>query len=379
MFPGPRVTSLLLVALGAVMVWRQALAAGDSFSGMLERIGEGSLSLQLADRRIIDAKLPPAPGLDATGLASHYRMGDQVEITCKPIPPAWEPSTTRYQYLELTEIRLIRRPSAEELASLLGWVPFREGKNLLERPKTVPAPPSQGPDPTAPGGRELARARQVNLEYAANMPNFVADEKAKRYRRAPGSSTWRDFDTVEAEITFRGNHAARQAIRRDRKPWDQPFEALPGFKWYEGFGTEITPLFDPKCPTNIEFQGRSKVGGRPALEYQFAAPVEGCFPWFFFDYQRFNPARTGHFAIDEPDGHIIRLDEQASGFPAEIQFAEREEQITWDSVKIAGDSHLVPVRASFLVRYTDGTQYRIEVEYKNHRHFETSTNVTFHE
>jgi hypothetical protein len=239
------------------------------------------------------------------------------------------------------------------------------------------SPPVQVTDLNAPGGRELAHARRINLEYAANMPNFVADETAKRHRMGPGSSSWRDFDTVESEITFRGNRAARQRIRRNGKPWGQPFEALPGFKWYEGFGTEIRPLFDPKCPTTLEYQGRSKVGGRPLLDYRFSAPVDGCFPYFFFGYQRFNPRRTGHVFIDDPAGNIIQLDEEASGFPAEIEFSEREEHFSWDYVKIGDDLHLLPVRANLLVRYYDGTRYKIEVQYKNHRHFEASSNVTF--
>jgi hypothetical protein len=373
-------TGLRLTLLSGLPVLLAGLgfAAGSSFSGGLERVGIGSLSIRLADHRIIDAMLPNVPKLSATAVVFNYRMGDQIEIVCKPIQPVWEEATSRYQTLEVTTIRLIRRPSPEELAQLLAGVPFREGKNLLERPAVTAPPASQGPAPDAAGGRELADARRVNLEYAANMPNFVADEKAKRYRIGPGSTSWRDYDTVESEITFRGNHAARQGIRRDGKPWNQPFEALPGFKWYEGFGTEITPLFDAKCPTTIEYLGRSKANARSVIEYQFRTLVDGCFPFFFFQYQRYNPARTGHFSVDDPDGNIVQLDEEASGFPVEIQFAGREEHIAWDRVRIGEESHWLPVRAKFLVRYYDGTQYRIEVEYKNHRHFETSTNVTFH-
>jgi hypothetical protein len=304
-------------------------------------------------------------------------LGDRVEVTCKPIQPVWDEGTSKYQSLEVTAISLLRHPSAEELSKMLDAVPFREGKNLLQRPAAAARPPFQAADLNAPGGRELAHARSANLEYAANMPNFVADEKAKRYRSGPGSSTWRDFDTVESEITFRGNHASRQRIRRDGKPWEQPFEALPGFKWYEGFGTEISPLFDPKCPTTLDYQGRSSVHGRRLLDYQFSTPADGCFPFFFFDYQRYNPARSGHVFVDDPGGNIIQLDEDAKGFPAEIQFSEREEHISWNYVKIGEDSHLLPVRAEFLVRYYDGTRYRIEVEYKNHRHFEASSNVNF--
>jgi hypothetical protein len=119
------------------------------------------------------------------------------------------------------------------------------------------------------------------------------------------------------------------------------------------------------------------VGGRQLLDYQFSSPVDGCFPYFYFRYQRFNPPRTGHAFIDDPAGNIIRLDEEATGFPAEIEFSERQTQATWDYVKIAAESHLLPVRINSLVRYYDGTRYRIEVEYKNHRLFEASSNVRF--
>ena len=222
--------------------------------------------------------------------------------------------------------------------------------------------------------RELEHARRINLEYAANMPNFVADETAKRYRSTTESPDWRPYDTVEAEITFRGRRAVRQQIRRNGKPWDQPFDALPGFKWYEGFETEISPLFDPQCPTTIEYQGRSKVGGRQLLEYRFSSPVDGCFPFLYFAYQRYNPARTGHVFIDDPGGSVIQVDDEADGFPADFEFAGREEHMFWDYVKIGENSHLLPVRANFLVAYSSGTRYRVEVEYKNHRHFEASTN-----
>jgi hypothetical protein len=377
--PQARPVSIWPCFLASFLVLQPGIgsAADRSFSGALERVGSGSISIRLADRRVIDASLPNTPDLAAAALVAQYRLGDQMEVTCKSIQPIYEEATSKYQYLEVTAIRLIERPSAEDLLKRLDAFPFREGENLLPRPAVAVWPAIPDADLNVPGRRELAHARQVNLEYAANMPNFVADEHAKRYRMAPGSSDWRDFDTVESEITFKGNHAARQRIRRNGKPWDQPFEALPGFKWYEGFGTEISPLFDPKCPTTLEYQGRSTVRGRALLDYRFSTQVDGCFPFFFFDYQRYNPARAGHVFIDDPAGHIIQLDEDASGFPEEIQFADREEHISWDYVKIGSDSHLLPVRAEFLVRYYDGTRYRIEVEYKNHRHFETSSGVTF--
>ena len=367
---------LLVLASLLAMPPGRGFEGGLSFTGALERVGDQSISIKLPDRTVIDAMLPTAPALDAAAVAAQYKMGDEVEIKCQPIPPVWEAATSRFQSLQVTAMRFVRRPSTEEVLALLEAKP-REGKNLLERPTVAVSMPNRAAGSDAPGSRELEQARRINLEYAANMPNFVADEIAKRYRSTHQSPQWRAYDTVEDEIAFRARRVVRQQIRRSGKPWEQPFDALPGFKWYEGFETEITPLFDPRCPTTIEYEGRSKAAGRQLLEYRFSSPVDGCFPFLYFTYQRYNPARTGRVFVEDPGGSVIQVDDQANGFPADFEFAGREEHMFWDYVRIGDNSHLLPVRATFLVSYSSGTRYRVEVEYKNHRHFEASTKVTF--
>lgn len=255
---------------------------------------------------------------------------------------------------------------------MLGSGLASEGVNLLRPPPGVSAPKTSSDN-------NLEHARAVNLEYASKLPNFVADETAKRYISQGGSNAWHPLDIIETEITFKGNQAVRQQIRKDGKPWTRPFQALQGFKWSGGFGSEIRPLFDPKCPTSMEYEGSEELRGKRVLKYRFHSPVDGCFSPFYLEYQRYNPERTGHVFIEDPTGSLLQLDEEANGFPAEIEFVERREQVSWDYVKIGDTSHLLPVAANFLVTYTNGSRYRVEVQYTNHRHFEASTNITFHE
>ena len=50
---------------------------------------------------------------------------------------------------------------------------------------------------------------------------------------------------------------------------------------------------------------------------------------------------------------------------------------SWDYVKIGDATYLLPISAEFVARRLDGSAGRVRVEYKNHRHFEAATSVTF--
>jgi hypothetical protein len=367
-----------LVLLTPTLLWTSTriVAADLTFSGSLERVGHESISIRLADRRLIDARLPNTPLLSPANVAKQYNMGDQVQITCKPIQQIWEEDTARLQFLELTKLRFLRPSTADELAKRLALPMSRESENVLAVPDAT-----RNSLANTDSDDKLASAREINLQYAANMPNFVADETGKRYVGDAKSKQWHVLDTIETEITFKGSRAVRAHIRKDGEPWERPFQALPGFKWYGGFGTEIAPVFDPQCPTAIEFQGHAEVRGKRLLKYRFSSPADGCFGPFTMEYQRYNPARTGHVFIEDIDGkggNVIQFDEDATGFPAGFGFASRREEVSWDYVKIGDASHLLPVGANFEVAYSNGNRARVDVEYKNHRHFEASTNITFH-
>jgi hypothetical protein len=359
---------LWFAMLAPLLLWQveRSAATDASVTGSLESLGQDAIAIRLSDRRVICARLPDlSAALSAKVLAAQYRMGDQVEMSYQPIQPAFQQSTSRLQYLEVTAIRLVERPKADNLAALLSGRLFHEGENLLERPV-----PATAIDAEAPAGDDFAHARRVNLAYVANLPNFIADETQKRYRSTASAPQFSTLDTVESEVTFQGDRTIRRQIRRNGKPWDQPFESLPGFKWYGGFGSEIRPVFDPKCPVAVEPDGRA--------QYRYTTPADGCFSYFYQQYQRFNPPRTGRVRVDPTTGNVVELEEDARGFPEEFELSGREEHITWSAIKIGDLSYWAPVRATCVASYYSGTKFRIEVEFKNHRHFESSTNVTFH-
>src|SRR5580704_16289574 len=92
---------------------------------------------------------------------------------------------------------------------------------------------------------KLEHIRAVNLERAAALPSYVADEIAVRYRsKHVDPPQWQHVDTIESEIATRGDGFVRQHTTVNGKPWNKP--SLPdGLTWSVRFGEAIKQLFDP--------------------------------------------------------------------------------------------------------------------------------------
>jgi hypothetical protein len=336
-------------------------AADRVFTGSLERVRHASISIRMADGLVVDAVLPG-------GIAVSYNVADQVEITCTPAKTVYDAQAGRHYHLQLKSLRLVRTASPEERAETIELLSWQRGENLLKLPSTA-----------VPAGEqsELDRVRQANLEYLSKRENFVADETARRYISDDAGKPWRLEDTIEDEIAFKEGQLTRVNIRKNGKPWVKPFGKLPGIIW-GGFGAQIKPLFDPACPTKIDFAGSQEASGKPALAYLFISPPNACFGPCTWNDHLYNPARTGRILVDPARGSVIRYEDESSGFPEKFGVDRVMWGDSWDYVTIGGTSHIVPIASDLLVSTQGGTSYRVIAEYKNHRHFEASTNVTFH-
>jgi hypothetical protein len=99
----------------------------------------------------------------------------------------------------------------------------------------------------------------------------------------------------------------------------------------------------------------------------------------FFSRKNYSPSRSGRFLIDDPGGNLIHFEEVATEFPKDFGADPWKQTTSWDYVKIGDASHLLPVAAEIFGGFTKADLWHVVVEYKNHRHFEASTNLTFEE
>jgi hypothetical protein len=213
--------------------------------------------------------------------------------------------------------------------------------------------------------------RQVNLDHTAKMPNFIADETAVVYESESDARppVWRRPYTIESEVVFVDGKMRRQNQRRDGQVADKPYAIANG-----GFGIEVRPLLDPSCPTTIEFESST----RGMTWFRFRSPANACFGEIGTDQaSSHRVARTGRFLADDLTGDLIRYEEEGDGFPKDYYMQQRNEIVTFEYVKIGDASYLLPVSVEFWWRNLNAKPVRKVLTYKNYRHFEASSKISF--
>lgn len=326
-----------------------ASAADRTFSGSLERVTHASITIRLPDGLIVDAILPAT-------IAVPYHLADQVEIACAPAKTVYDAPAGLHYHLQLKSLRLLRPASPQEQTAMIESLSWQPGENLLQ--------PARAPVPSAEPS-QLDRVRQVNLDYVSKLPDFVADEITRRYRSYDVGKPWRLEHTIEDEITVKDNRVSRQGTRMNRQ--------LSA----SDFGLHLESVFNLQCAAKIEFAGREETGGQPILVYFFQAPPGNCFGSVVHNGNRQVAAIIGRILLDAANLHVLRCEYQGTGFPEKFACDRYTVTDLWGYAAFGGSSYLVPISAGGVVRMSDGSMERVTTEYKNHRHFEAATSVTF--
>jgi hypothetical protein len=333
-------------------------AADLVFSGNLQRVTPASMAVRLDDGGLIDARLPKSGSFASGAIIARYQLADRVQITC----------TSAF---ELKKVEYLRPASAEESAQVVTSLSWRREENLLKHPD----PPARAVHDPAAAKSEFERARQAGLERALNLPSFEADEVARRWTaRQNKPAAWQLVQTIESEITFKDGEPRRENIRINGKPWKKPSDPI---NWSADFGTELKEVFGIECPNTFDFDGREEIAGRQLLVYRFSSPPDGCFGYAVFNGKRYIPARKGRILIDEQTGNLLQYEEEANQFPPGFVVVSAKEVTRWDYLNSGDTTYLVPLSYELFLDFASGDKWHISAEFKNHRHFQSSVNLTF--
>jgi hypothetical protein len=206
-------------------------------------------------------------------------------------------------------------------------------QQVNERSLTIRVARGVFADTRLPGKGNLAAkeiAAHYNLADQVQITRYIANQSSP--------DAWKQVDTIESEVTFKGSEPAREHVRINGKPWTRPYF--------------------------------------PGIMYSFRAPPESCYGYWRNGAKRFIPARIGRIFIS-PAGALIQYEEEANKYPPESGASSFKEVTRWDYLRIGDGSYLLPAGYETFLRFSSGESWHIAAEFKNHRHFEASTTVTF--
>lgn len=360
--------------------------ASEQFAGYLSRLTNNAITIQQADGVAISALLPREATGAVKAIAIQCAFGDQIVISCRHVQAVYDRDAGRYQTLEMLGLQRVRPASAQEMSRIAishGWV---SGGNLLKTPDrphaSTPVTSGNTNSRDDPAQSEIALAREINLEVGSRLPNFIADETAKVYiSSSEGKDAWRFEYAVEAEVTFDHGHVERRKIRKDGHPWTQP--GLPGYTGSGGFGNLLLNLFDPHCPNAFHPVGSYEINGKQTLQFRVDVEPDTCFG-IEADYQTYRPRIEGNLFLEDPGARLVQFEYKALNLPESFHLSSWVRKVSWGDVRIGDKVFLLPVSADLVVAnsLTHGSRRaeteHIVWEYRNYRHFEAESNVTFH-
>src|SRR5215831_15894131 len=158
----------------------------------------------------------------------------------------------------------------------------------------------------------IERAREVALQYTANLPNFIATETIRRLELPKRSQTWKPDDILTVDVAFSDKGERYNLLTINGKPTKKTFSQLGGAKSDGEFGTILRWIFLPESATKFNWERLEELRGRRTLVYSYRIEQDQS----KFEVNHMITAFGGLVYVDRETNRVLRLSAVASGFPA---------------------------------------------------------------
>lgn len=257
--------------------------------------------------------------------------------------------------------------------------------------KTVEAPAQAAPPEPSEEEKEKARAaafaklpfleqaRYYALEYADELPDFMATQIVTRYAQKPGYKDWKKEDTLEIELSYRIKGGEKYLLTKmDGKPSTLKYENLGGSTSTGEFGSVLAAAFAPQSKAEFKEVRKETFRNRQTVVYDFK--VKKAFSANQITdkstFQTVTAAYQGTVWIDAETKRVLRIEQASEGMPANFSITLAENSVEYDWVKIADQPYLLPVRAEVLLGSDRDRSYnRNVIEFRNYRRFDTDIRI----
>jgi hypothetical protein len=249
-------------------------------------------------------------------------------------------------------------------------------------PATLPSTPQSDEETREAALTRLPLIEQVRyhaLKYVEELPNFTVKQIVQRYERTPTTRDWQLQDTLEIELTYHDREGEKfKLLRVNGAPAKSSYEALGGSTSTGEFGSLLGALFAPRSQATFREVRREKFRHRATVVFEFKVRTAHSTSQLT-DKSSGRSVTSGYQGtlwIDEAEKRVLRIEVSHEEIPPGFPITLAENAVEYDYVTIAGQRHLLPVRAEMLLGRDRERYYtRNVIELRDYHKFETDVQI----
>jgi hypothetical protein len=254
---------------------------------------------------------------------------------------------------------------------------FRVTAAIILIPSVMVAAAAQDNISTSEQTRIIERAREVALQYTANLPNFIATETIQRAELPKHSQTWKPDDTLTVDVAFSDKGERYNILAINGKPTKKTLSQLGGAKSDGEFGTILRWIFLPESATKFLWERSEELRGRPMYVFSYNIEQNNSGYRVGWNNRRIIAAFGGLVYVDRDSSRVMRLTHAPSGIPASWPLASMSSDLDYGFAEINGQKFLLPLHAEMTLTLRDGSQARNTMDFDNFRKFTTEATLKF--
>jgi hypothetical protein len=375
------------------------------FEGLLARADGQTLSIALADQRVIRFRLDSKTRYLREGAAarlSGFRIADFVEVKA---------DEAEHGYSLARSVSFLRKPTAGEEAEILQSpeVNYRHEENVIESIDIDPAKDTRrlslvakpdalrtaseldahalkNTDPAGAGDNLIASIRsRVNSAFES-LPNFRAKLVTSMFHSSTKNVKWIPNGVIAAEVAYEGKNEQYTEIQvNGKRPATAPViadsEYMRSFNnaWSSGdFETISHCVFAGlqdsdfhKAATEHDAQGELAI-------YEFSGSRASTCVAVRSESQVAYPSYKGSLKVRTQTGDVLHVELEATNMPSGFPLDRAERSVDFVPVRVGTEQYLLPTTGYWFGCYrTSYYCFLNRMDFKEYRHFKSDSVVRF--
>lgn len=226
----------------------------------------------------------------------------------------------------------------------------------------------------------IGKAREAAYNFAASLPNYLAQQVTTRYRTQNVRQGWDTIDIVTADVTYENGQESYRNIRVGNGSTVQSMDQIGGTRSTGEFSSMLMDLMSQATSAVFRRDITDTIKGRSATVFKLDVPRERSHWRIEAPSQLYYTAYRGSIWVDKVTNRVLRIELQARNLPTPFPFDTVESATDYDFISLAaGESaFLLPANAEVL-SCERGTSFcsRNRIEFRNYKKFEAASNISF--